>query len=243
MKKPISTKRAEGEDFLDFISKNGPHFELPGHIFVKDFEDIDLMLFTESMLQASNDPKVKNIHVWISSYGGSVDNVFAMIDLISYVKKPIYTIGYGKAMSAGCLLLASGNKGMRYATQKTNIMFHTVSAGTTGRTADVVKAADDIKRTNDQVLKELARATGKTLKDIKDLLKEELNTDIFLSAKQAKKFGIVDHIGLPASIFLQEPQQKSQSQPEEQFIEEVDGGQTPVFSITDIVRRRIRSKN
>lgn len=202
------------EDFLDYILGNGPNSNnLPGHVFVTDFEDRDLQVFTEQMINAAQDSKIKEIFIWVSSYGGQTYNAFAMVDMVKSIKKPIYTIAYGKAMSSGCLLLAAGNVGKRYATPNSYVMFHTVSSGAEGKSADVLQEALETERINQEFIKLFAQLVKKRPDTIRKIMKERLNTDLNMSAQQAKEFGVIDHIGMPKAVFkVSEPEERLKNQ-------------------------------
>ena len=145
----------------DLHFQSGSIYDEPGDIFVKGFEEDDLEKFSRELMSAENSPEVTEIFIWISSYGGNVHNALAMVDLLQSCPKVYYTIGYGKAMSAGCLLLASGKKGRRIVTPNTYTMIHEASGGTAGKTQDVVQQAQELLDLNDRMLRLLSKFTGR----------------------------------------------------------------------------------
>lgn len=175
------------------------------NIFVFEFENEDLEDFTRSLWEAEKSPEVHNIFVWVSSYGGLVHNMYAMIDSLKFVKKPVYMIGYGKAMSAGAMLLITGQKGNRIATPNTSIMIHTASSGVFGKTQDIQEEAMQMGKIHDNFIDLLAENSKKTKAYWKKLFKEKHNADITLSAQEALNLGLIDHIGFPASFQQQAP--------------------------------------
>jgi len=130
----------------------------------------------------------------ISTPGGSAADMFSIYDCMKIVEKDmdIHTIGIGKVMSAGVLLLAAGTKGKRSIGKNCRVMIHAVQAGTGGSSHDIKNEVDEIMQTQEQYIKCLAQETTMNVKQIRELIDEKRN--IYLSAKEAKKYGIVDEI-------------------------------------------------
>lgn len=190
---------------LESMLMAGPNFESArpaGHIFVSGFDESDLEDFTIQLMIAESDPNVNTIFLWVSSYGGETYSAFAMVDLLKTVQKSLFTIAYGKAMSSGCLLVAAGPKGCRFAAPNSYMMLHEASGGTYGKTQDVIQQAGDLKQVNDRYLALIADFTGKSMNSIYKQLKSIHNTDLILTADQALKFGLVDHIGIPKQVTM-----------------------------------------
>jgi ATP-dependent Clp protease protease subunit len=190
------------------LSQIGSHYETQqgGNIFVKEFEDNNLEEFSIDFLDAESDPMVTEIFIWISSYGGNIHNALAMIDLTQAASKPVFMIGYGKAMSAGCLLLASGKKGQRFVTPNTYTMIHEASGGAHGKTQDVLQQAKELTDLNERMLKLLSKFTGKAVSFFKKYIKDIHNTDLSLDAKQTVGLGLADYVGIPKRISQPAPQ-------------------------------------
>jgi ATP-dependent Clp protease, protease subunit len=131
------------------------------------------------------------IRLVISTYGGSVDEAYALYDAMRMSIAPVHTVGLGKVMSAGCLLLAAGAKGSRMMGRNARLMYH---AGYIAQSGDVFEHANEgreFQRTEKQYDLLVARETGKKLKQVRALYdKKRLNK--YMTAVEARKFGFVD---------------------------------------------------
>jgi len=138
------------------------------------------------------------IVIIINSYGGEVYSLLSMIDLIKTAEKPVCTISNGKAISCGAVLLSCGTKGYRYAGELSDIMIHEASQGDHGKNTDIQNSAEQLKKLNDMLMRILAENSGKKNKNffIK-MLKKKSNVDMFLTAVECKKLGLIDHVGTP----------------------------------------------
>ena len=136
----------------------------------------------------------KPIKLYISTYGGSADEMAALVDIMNVVKKdcPIETIGIGKVMSAGVLILASGTKGERYIGKNCRVMIHSVIAGNHGSLHNLENELTEIKKMQDIYLQSLADATNMTKKQLKSFMRRKQN--VYLNAEEAIKLGIADKI-------------------------------------------------
>src|SRR6201994_5220449 len=137
-------------------------------------------------LQAQ-DPK-KDIYLYINSPGGSVYDALAIYDTMQYVTNDIQTVGIGVQASAAAFLLSSGTKGKRFALPNSTIMIHQPSSGTRGKVTDQeidLKESLRIKKLLEEIM---AKNTGQTPAKIH----EDLERDKWLTAAEAKKYGIVD---------------------------------------------------
>lgn len=132
------------------------------------------------------------INLVISTYGGSVDEMFSLYDVIKFLPCPVYTIGLGKVMSAGVLLLASGVKGHRSIGASGRIMIHSVSGGTVGNIFDMMNEIKEQKRMNDLLMSSLEVETKMKKTQIQKLM--ESKSDNYVTPKEAIKLGIVDKI-------------------------------------------------
>ena len=142
------------------------------------------LLFLES-----EDSK-KDIKLYINSPGGSVTSGLAIYDTMQYVKPDIMTICIGMAASMGAVLLAAGAKGKRIALPNSEIMIHQVMGGTEGQASDIKIRAEHILKIRDRLNQILAKHTGQPLKNIE----RDTDRDFFMSADQAKQYGVVDKI-------------------------------------------------
>lgn len=139
----------------------------------------------------SADPK-KPIVLIISTYGGSVDEMFALYDIIKFVKCPIITVGIGKVMSAGVLLLACGTKGKRMIGKNTRVMLHEISTGQMGSLSELINEIDELQKTQQMMTSALVDETKLTVEKLSEIMK--LNKDFYLTAEQAIEYGIADKI-------------------------------------------------
>ncbi|OGY48182.1 MAG: ATP-dependent Clp endopeptidase, proteolytic subunit ClpP [Candidatus Buchananbacteria bacterium RIFCSPHIGHO2_01_FULL_46_12] len=142
------------------------------------------LLFLES-----EDAK-KDIKIYINTPGGSVTAGLAIYDTMQYVKPDITTICVGTAASMGAVLLAAGAKGKRVVLPNSEILLHQVMGGAEGQAADVKIRAEHILKIRDRLNQILAQHTGQPLNKIE----KDTDRDYFMSAEEAKKYGIVDKI-------------------------------------------------
>ena len=168
----------------------------PQYIIMEDFEAFTASMFLKSFNQLTNTPQpVVPIHV--DSPGGSAYAMMGVIDIINSSKKPVLTFCSSWAMSAGSVLLAAGTKGYRYASKNASIMIHQASGGGEGKTSDMKADLEELERLNDTYMEMLAKYSGKTKKFYQNLIKKHGNADFYISAQEAKTFGLVDHVGVP----------------------------------------------
>ena len=134
----------------------------------------------------------KPIHLTLSTYGGSVDEMFTLYDAIKFLPCPIHTVALGKVMSAGVLLLASGVKGHRLIGQSARIMIHPSSAGHFGNIFEVEAEVKEHKRLESLMISALMRETKMTRKDVARIMK--VGHNYYITPKEAISLGIVDRI-------------------------------------------------
>lgn len=134
----------------------------------------------------------KPIHLVISTYGGSVDEMFTLYDTIKFLPCPVHTIALGKVMSAGVLLLASGEKGKRMIGRSARIMIHPVSGGAMGNVFEVMNDTKEQKRLQDQMVSAIVKETKATKQQIEKIMKT--GHDVYLLPEEAIKLGIVDKV-------------------------------------------------
>ncbi len=136
----------------------------------------------------------KPIDMFISTYGGSADDMAALVDIMNMVKKdcPIRTIGLGKVMSAGVLILASGTKGERMLGKNCRVMIHSVIAGNAGSLHNLENELAEVKKMQEVYLDSLVEVTNLTKKQLKSFMRRK--TNVYLTAEEAIKYGIADKI-------------------------------------------------
>ncbi|MCK5060950.1 ATP-dependent Clp endopeptidase proteolytic subunit ClpP [Candidatus Parcubacteria bacterium] len=134
--------------------------------------------------------KNKDIKFYINTPGGSVTSGMAVYDTMQYVKSDVITICVGMAASMGATLLAAGTKGKRFALPNSEIMIHQVMGGTEGQASDIKIRAEHILKVKARLNKILANHTGQKFAKIE----EDTDRDRFMTAEEAKKYGIIDKI-------------------------------------------------
>ena len=132
----------------------------------------------------------KDISIYINSPGGSVTAGMAIFDTMNYIKCDVSTICVGLAASMGAFLLAAGTKGKRYALPNSEIMIHQPLGGASGQASDIAIHSEQILKTKAKLNKILSENTGKPL----DQVEKDTDRDNFMSAEEAKSYGLVDKI-------------------------------------------------
>jgi ATP-dependent Clp protease protease subunit len=135
------------------------------------------------------DPK-KDIHIYVHSPGGYVTAGMAIYDTMQYVTCDVATYCIGQAASMGAVLLAAGTKGKRYALPNARIMIHQPLGGAQGQATDISIQAQEILRTKRRLNEILAQHTGQTV----DKVEKDTDRDHFLSAEDAKAYGLIDEV-------------------------------------------------
>ena len=153
-----------------------------------------LIYMNESNKIQKEEEDKKSIEFYISTYGGSADDMFALYDLMNVVKEDteIHTIGLGKVMSAGVLLLAAGSKGKRRIGKNCRVMIHNVMGGTAGSLPNLTNELEAIQQLQDDYVSALVENTKLSRKRLTKMLNEKV--DIYLSAEEAVEHGIADII-------------------------------------------------
>lgn len=147
-------------------------------------------VIAQMLYLASQDPK-KDIKIYINSPGGVLTSALAVYDTMQYVKCPVSTVCIGEAASGAAVLLAAGTKGKRYALPNSEILLHQVAvSGVSGQAVEVEIAAKQVVKLKDKVNKILAKHTGQKLSRVE----KDTDRDFYLSAEQAKEYGIVDEV-------------------------------------------------
>ena len=149
------------------------------------------LVIAQLLFLESEDPD-KEISLYINSPGGSITDGMAIVDTINYIKCPVSTICVGMAASMGAVLLASGEKGRRFATPNSEILIHQplISGGLSGQTTEIKIHADHMVRTREKLNKLLSERTGQSLETIE----KDTERDNYMSAEEALKYGLIDGI-------------------------------------------------
>lgn len=171
-------------------------FRHPVIVRVTKFTEESLEEFINDFNEAINTGQPV-VPVEIDSYGGSVHAVMGMVSVIESSPIPVATMCSTKIMSCGAVLFSFGTEGHRYMHPDATMMIHDASYGTGGKVEDMkvdTKYVDDL---NKRMFKKLSRHIGKKSDYILNMIKERSHLDWFLTAAQAKKIGIANHLRLP----------------------------------------------
>ena len=152
-------------------------------------DGVSALVCAQLLFLESENPK-KEISMYINSPGGLVTAGLAIYDTMQYVKSPISTVCMGLAASMGSFLLAAGEKGQRVALPNARIMVHQPSGGFSGQASDIERHAEDILKMKRRLNEIYAKHTCQPV----EVIEKTLDRDYFMSAEEAKTFGIVDHV-------------------------------------------------
>tara|TARA_Y100001963_G_scaffold155710_1_gene247567 strand:- start:173 stop:802 length:630 start_codon:yes stop_codon:yes gene_type:complete len=153
------------------------------------------LLYMNELNKAEEDEsKRKDIDFYVSTYGGSADDMFALYDIMKNVQQTsdICTIGMGKVMSAGVLILAAGTHGKRKIGKNCRVMIHSVAAGNHGELNHMINELEEIKNMQEMYIKCLVSETKMTETVLRNMLERGVN--VYLTAEQAVEYGIADEI-------------------------------------------------
>jgi len=153
-------------------------------------EDGMASVITAQLLFLESENPKKEISMYINSPGGSVTSGMAIYDTMQYIKSPVSTVCIGQACSMGSLLLCAGEEGMRVALPNARVMVHQPSGGFRGQASDIQRHAADIMAMKKRLNEIYVKHTGKKYATIE----KTLDRDHFMTAEEAKDFGIVDHV-------------------------------------------------
>jgi len=152
-------------------------------------DDVANVVIAQLLFLASVDPE-KDIQLYINSPGGSVSAGLAIYDTMQHLKCDISTICIGIAASMGAFLVASGRKGKRFALPNAEVMIHQIMGGAEGQATEIEISARHILKLKERLNKILAHSTGQPYAKIE----KDTDRDYFMSAEEAKDYGIIDKI-------------------------------------------------
>jgi ATP-dependent Clp protease protease subunit len=155
-----------------------------------EVNDATASLVVAQMLYLDSVDPDKDIQLYINSPGGSITSGFAIYDTMQHVKADVQTICVGMAASMGAFLLAAGTKGKRFALPNSEIMIHQPLGGTQGQATDIKIRTEWLLRIKNKLNVILSERTGQPLEKIE----RDVERDFFMSAEEAKAYGIVDDI-------------------------------------------------
>lgn len=152
-------------------------------------DTVSNLIIAQLLFLQMEDPE-KDIHIYINTPGGSVTSGLAIYDTMQFVKPTVNTYCVGQATSMGAVLLAAGTAGRRYALPHARIMIHQPWGGVQGAASDISIQAQEILRLRAKLEEILAKHTKQSL----DKIKKDSDRDYFMSAEEAKAYGIVDEV-------------------------------------------------
>ena len=136
--------------------------------------------------------KPETLTLLVCSPGGLLSAAWALIDIMRGSNIPISTVGLGEIASAGTMIVMSGSKGRRFCTNNTTIMSHQYSGGSIGKHHELLAVMKEFQLTDRKVIEHYKKCTGLDEKKIREILLPP--TDVYLTPKEAKAYGIIDHI-------------------------------------------------
>ena len=152
-------------------------------------DNVASLVTAQLLFLESEDPK-KEINLYINSPGGLVTAGLGIYDTMQYIKPAVATLCIGQACSMGSFLLAAGEKGQRMSLPNSRVMVHQPSAGFQGQATDIEIHANEIMQTKKKLNEIYSKHTGQSV----DKIKEALERDKFMSAEEAKSFGLIDKV-------------------------------------------------
>ncbi|MEK7120539.1 MAG: ATP-dependent Clp protease proteolytic subunit [Patescibacteria group bacterium] len=153
-------------------------------------DDVVANIVIAQLLFLESEDSKKDIYLYINSPGGDVSAGLAIIDTMNHIKPPVNTVCVGLAASAAAIILASGQKGKRFALPNAEIMIHQPWGGAQGQTSDIEITAKRMLRMRENLNKMLSDKTGQPL----DKVSKDVDRDYFMSADEAKKYGLIDEV-------------------------------------------------
>jgi ATP-dependent Clp protease protease subunit len=147
-----------------------------------------------SIIEGEDPDPLEDITFYVSTYGGSADDMFSIYDVMNFAKKrcDVSTVGLGKVMSAGVLLLAAGTKGKRKIGKNCRVMIHAVSSGNVGTIHNLVNELGEIQNLQEAYIDAIVENSNFTKRTLKKLMDRKVN--VYLSAEEAIEYGIADEL-------------------------------------------------
>jgi len=199
LKQLLNSDEADAEALAALLPRREPDLRTIGLFSEVEADKIaeisHALLYLNELNAMEPDPKKQRpILFYLSTYGGNADDMFALYDLMRVVRREteIHTVGLGKVMSAGVLILAAGTKGRRYIGKNCRVMIHSVMGGNAGSLHNMLNEMDAIENLQQMYIDCLVSETKLTETKIKKMLERKVN--IYLSAEEAVEYGIADHI-------------------------------------------------
>lgn len=186
---------------IPYVIEQSSHGERSYDIYSRLLKDRIIMISDEindtvansvvaQLLFLAADDQEKDISLYTNSPGGSTSAGFAILDTMQYIKPDIQTICIGMAASFGAMLLLAGTKGKRFALPNSEIMIHQPLGGVRGQATDLEISAKRILKLKDRLNHMIAERTGQSIEKVA----HDTDRDYFMSAEEAKDYGIIDKI-------------------------------------------------
>ena len=201
-KEEVEEKTEEGEqpgtvvDLLNALQDSAEQRSIMfvGEVSEEKSADLISALLVLSQQKEEGAERAEDIKIYISTYGGSADEMFGVYDVMNYCKQfcDIETIGFGKVMSAGTLILAGGTKGKRKLGKHCRVMIHSVNGGSIGELHNLENEMEQMKVLQDNYIQCLSSETEMTKRQIQSLINRKVN--VYLSATEAIEKGLADEV-------------------------------------------------
>ena len=165
-----------------------------GDVTEEKAADLISALLVLAQTKDEEDDRAEDIKLYISTYGGSADEMFGIYDVMNFCKQfcDIQTIGLGKVMSAGTLLLAAGTKGKSYVGNHTRVMIHSVNGGSIGELHNLQNEMEQIAGLQESYIQAMSNETSMTKRQIQTLINRKVN--VYLSSEEALEKGLADEV-------------------------------------------------
>jgi len=165
-----------------------------GDVTEEKAADLISALLVLAQTKDEEDERAEDIKLYISTYGGSADEMFGIYDVMNFCKQfcDIQTIGLGKVMSAGTLLLAAGTKGKRYVGNHTRVMIHSVNGGSIGELHNLQNEMEQIAGLQESYIQAMSNETSMTKRQIQTLINRKVN--VYLLSEEALEKGLADEV-------------------------------------------------
>ena len=165
-----------------------------GDVTEEKAADLISALLVLSQTKDEEAERADDIKLYVNTYGGSADEMFAIYDVMNFCKQhcDIQTIGLGKVMSAGTLLLASGTKGKRYLGSHARVMLHAVNGGHVGELHNLQNEMEQMSSLQESYIQAMSNETSMTKRQIQTLINRKVN--VYLSSEEAIEKGLADEV-------------------------------------------------
>jgi ATP-dependent Clp protease protease subunit len=165
-----------------------------GDVTEEKAADLISALLVLAQTKDEDEERAEDIKLYVNTYGGSADEMFAIYDVMNFCKQfcDIQTIGLGKVMSAGTLLLAAGTKGKRYLGKHARVMIHAVNGGSIGELHNLQNEMEQIAGLQESYIQAMSDETSMTKRQIQTLINRKVN--VYLSSDEALEKGLADEV-------------------------------------------------